>query len=120
MSQSSDFDPKSSDKDWGYGKFTVNRRAGLYTAPDSTDFDAVCLISNLGLPAACQFDSRCPWGPSRSPRLSEVLHHWASLVENGTWEVDADGVENGNGWFDANLRQSKLHWNPNIIYAESF
>ena len=112
VSQNSDFDIKSFDEDWGFGKFTVNRRAGLYTEPGSIDPDVVRLIANTGLPTAWQFDGRCPWSPSRSPRLSEVLFHWASLVENGTWKVDADGVANGNGWFDANLRQSKLNWKP--------
>lgn len=29
VSQNSDFDIKSFDEDWGYGKFTVSRRAGL-------------------------------------------------------------------------------------------
>lgn len=70
----------------------------------------VRFIANSGLPTACQFDGLCPWGPTRSSRLSEVLHNWASLVENGIWKVDADGVANDNSWFDANLRQSKLNW----------
>ncbi|OBT55587.1 hypothetical protein VE04_03591 [Pseudogymnoascus sp. 24MN13] len=111
VSQNPEFDIKPFDEDWGYGKFTVNRRAGLYTEPDLIDSDVVRLIANSGLPTACQFNGRCPWGLSRSPRLSEVLHHWASLVENGTWKVDADGVANDNSWFDENLRQSKLNWN---------
>lgn len=110
VSQNSDFNIKSFDEDWGYGKFTVNRQAGLYTEPDSIDSDVVRLIANSGLPTARQFNGRCPWGPSRSTRLSEVLLHWGSLVENGTWTVDADGVANDNGWFDANLRQTKLDW----------
>lgn len=112
VSQNPNFDIMSFDKDWGFGKFTVSRRAGLYTDPNSIDSDVVRLIANSGLPTASQFDGRRPWGPSRSPRLSEVLHHWASLVENGTWRVDADVVATGNGWFDANLLQSKLSWNP--------
>ncbi|OBT42048.1 hypothetical protein VE00_07418 [Pseudogymnoascus sp. WSF 3629] len=112
VSQNSEFDIKSFDEGWGYGKFTVNRRAGLYTEPGSIDLDAVRLIANSGLPTACQFDGRCPWGPSRSPRLLEVLYHWTSLVENGIWKVDADGVADDNSWFDANLRQSKLNWDP--------
>jgi hypothetical protein len=110
VSQNSDFDIKSFDEDWGYSKFTVNRQAGLYTEPDCIDSDVVRLITKSGLPTACQFNGRCPWGPSRSPRLSEVLLHWASLVENGTWTVDANGVANDNGWFDANLRLTKLDW----------
>lgn len=112
VSQTSEFDIKSFDEDWGYDKFTVNRRAGLYTEPGSIDPDAVRLIANSGLPTALQFDGRCPWGPSRLPRLLEVLYHWASLVENGIWKVDADVVANDNSWFDANLRQSKLNWDP--------
>lgn len=120
VSQNSDFDIKTFNEDWGFGKFTVNRRAGLYTEPGSIDSDVVRLIANTGLATAFQFDGRCPWGPSRSPRLSEVLFHWASLVENGTWKVDADGVANGNGWFDANLRQSKLNWNPRNYGRRAF
>lgn len=112
VSQNPNYDIMSFDRDWGFGKFTVSRRAGLYTDPNSIDSDVVRLIANSGLPTASQFDGRRPWGPSRSPRLSEVLHHWASLVEDGTWRVDADGVATGNDWFDTNLRQSKLSWNP--------
>lgn len=107
---SQNFDIKSFDEDWGYGKFTVNRRAGLYTEPDSIYSDGVRLIANSGQPTAFQFNGRCPWGPSRPPHLSEVLLHWASLVEIGTWTVDTDGVANDNDWFDANIHQTKLDW----------
>ncbi|KFY43925.1 hypothetical protein V494_01746 [Pseudogymnoascus sp. VKM F-4513 (FW-928)] len=110
VSRNSDFDIKSFDEQWGFGKFTVNRHAGLYTDPDSTHSDGVRLLANSGLPAAFQFHDRCPWGPSHAPRLSQVILYWTSLVENGTWSVDADGVANGNGWVDSNLRQTKLNY----------
>jgi hypothetical protein len=46
VSQNPEFDIKPFDEDWGYGKFTVNRRAGLYTEPDLIDSDVVRLIAN--------------------------------------------------------------------------
>lgn len=97
VSQSPHFETKSFDKDWGFGKFTVNRRAGLYTEPDDVNADSFRLIANSGLTTACQFNGRCPWGPSRAPRLSEIFLYWESLIKSDTWTVDADGVMD-NGW----------------------
>lgn len=108
--RNSDLDIKSFDEDWGYGKFTVSRQAGLYIDADSVDSDVVRLITSSGLPTACQFDGRCPWGPSRSPRLSEVLRQWASFVSKGIWTVDTDGVATDHDWFQRNFLQTKLEW----------
>lgn len=99
------------DRAWGFGKFTVGRRAGLYIIAEVSDADVVRLISPSGLSDAGDFTGRCPWGDKRPPRLAEILAHWASLVESGTWAVGADGVADADDWFDRSLDAAKLNWN---------
>ncbi|KAK3307737.1 uncharacterized protein B0T15DRAFT_374495, partial [Chaetomium strumarium] len=86
---------------FGFGKATVGRRAGLYTSwADEWDGDLVQLVCPSGRQNAGVFSGPCPWGPSRMPRLAELLGHWANLVEDGAWCIDADGVEEDAMWFD--------------------
>ncbi|KAI0149996.1 hypothetical protein F4776DRAFT_604115 [Hypoxylon sp. NC0597] len=108
VSQSPDRDINCFDRDWGFGKFTVNRQSGLYVMADTENSDLVRLIALSGLPTACEFRYPCPWGPPRTPKLAEVLHHWTSLVENGTWEVDSNGICTDHAWFTTNTSISKV------------
>lgn len=103
------------DGPYGYGRFTVGRRAGLYTEwADERDGDLVRLVCPSGRMDAVEFGGggggRCPWGYDRSPRLAEVLGHWADLVEEGVWAVGEDGVEGGTGWFEEHLDEARLSW----------
>ncbi|KAI1210206.1 uncharacterized protein F4807DRAFT_460039 [Annulohypoxylon truncatum] len=99
VGQSTNHDINSFDQSWGFGKFTVNRRSGLYIMPDIGNSDLVRLVAGSGLCSACEFQSPCRWGPPREPRLAEVFDHWTALVENGTWSVDANGVSTDHAWF---------------------
>ncbi|KAF3068384.1 hypothetical protein GL218_08392 [Daldinia childiae] len=98
----------SFDRDWGFGKFTVNRQSGLYVIADTKYSDVVRLIASSGLPNACEFRHRFAWGPPRDPKLAEVLRHWASLVEEGTWSVDSNGVCTDHEWFNTNTHVAKV------------
>lgn len=106
---------QSFDKPWGLGKFTVSRQAGLYVIPEVTESDTVQLITSSGLTTAGEFRGRCPWGENRPPRLAEIFGHWASLVENGTWAVAADGVAEDHNWFDRHAMDAKLDWHDHSI-----
>lgn len=114
VSHHPDFDIQSFDKNWGFGKFTVSRRAGLYIIAEVSSSDAVRLINPSGLSRAGEFAGRCPWGNKRPPRLAEILAHWASLVESGAWEVGADGVAETDDWFDGHLAQSRPKWRDQV------
>lgn len=52
---------------------------------------------------------------TRSPRLAEVLAHWALIIESGRWEVDMNGVAEVGDWFDCHLTQSQLNWRDQIV-----
>ena len=111
VSRVSDLDISSFDKPYGFGKATVGRRPGLYVAwADERDGDVVQLVCPSGRTDAGKFSGPCPWGPSRLPRLAEVLGYWANLVEDGVWAVGEDGVEEDAGWFDSHLDLAKLNW----------
>ncbi|KAI8965151.1 hypothetical protein F5Y11DRAFT_37348 [Daldinia sp. FL1419] len=96
------------DRNWGFGKFTVNRRSGLYVMSDTKNSDVVRLITSSGLPNACEFRRRLTWGPPRDPKLAEVLRHWTSLVEEGTWSVGSNGVCTDHEWFATNTSIAKV------------
>jgi hypothetical protein len=52
------------DKPWGFAKFTVSRRAGLYLGADMTEADAACFVTHGGASPVFQFSPpQCPWGP---------------------------------------------------------
>ncbi|KAI1413217.1 hypothetical protein F5Y13DRAFT_189580 [Hypoxylon sp. FL1857] len=108
VSQHPNCDINSFDRDWGLGKFTVNRQSGLYVMADTENSDLVCLITRSGLPTACDFKYPYPWGPPRAPKLAEVLRHWTSLVENGTWLIDSRGICTDHEWFTTNTSISKV------------
>lgn len=91
VGQHTDLNINAFDRPWGFGKFTVARQAGLYTDLGDLDGDLVRLICPSGRTSSCEFTGRCSWGPSRSPRLAELLNHWPSLVEDGVWAVCEDG-----------------------------
>ncbi|KAK4233040.1 hypothetical protein C8A03DRAFT_39277 [Achaetomium macrosporum] len=111
MSRVPDPEINSFDKPFGFGKATVGRRAGLYTSwADERDGDLVQLVCPSGRTNAGVFSGPCPWGPSRLPRLAEVLGNWANLVEDGVWAVDADGVKEDAVWFDSHLDLANLNW----------
>ncbi|KAI0846409.1 hypothetical protein F5Y00DRAFT_145181 [Daldinia vernicosa] len=96
------------DRDRGFGKFTVNYQSGLYVIADTNNSDVVRLITSSGLPNACEFRHRLAWGPPRDPKLAEALRHWASLVEDGTWSVDSNGVCADHEWFTTNTHVAKV------------
>lgn len=99
------------DKPWGFGKATVDRRAGLYTSwADERDGDLVQLVCPSGRTDAGSFVGRCPWGPDRLPQLAEVLGHWADLVEDGVWAVGNDGVVEDAMWWDMNGDAANMNW----------
>ncbi|KAI0600744.1 hypothetical protein F4775DRAFT_582638 [Biscogniauxia sp. FL1348] len=108
VGQSTNQDINSFDQSWGFGKFTVNRQSGLYIMPDTSNSDLVRFVASSGLCSACEFRSPCRWCPPREPRLAEVFDHWTTLVENGTWTVDGNGVSTDHGWFTAHTSMAKL------------
>ncbi|KAI0885388.1 uncharacterized protein GGS22DRAFT_188678 [Annulohypoxylon maeteangense] len=108
VDQSTNQNINAFDQNWGFGKFTVNRQSGLYIAPDTSNSDLVRLVASSGLCSACEFRSPCRWGPPRDPRLAEVFDHWTSLVEDGTWAVDANGVSTGHDWFTIHTSVAKI------------
>jgi len=112
VSQHPDFRVNSFENEhYGFKQYTFDRRTGLYTHWDTDeDGDHVQLLAPSGRTDICEFGNRCPWGPHRFVRLAEILAHWATLVENGTWEVDGDGVKGPSDWFDANMELAKLKW----------
>ncbi|OAQ70972.1 hypothetical protein VFPPC_03353 [Pochonia chlamydosporia 170] len=115
---STDRDITSFDKDWGFGKFTVARRAGIYTDPLNCDHaDTVRLMHPSGLVNLVELTTNCPWDWGRLPRLAEVLEKWTSLIETGAWEIDGNGVKTGIEWFRTHTLESKLDW-QDIIEEE--
>ncbi|KAI1096628.1 hypothetical protein F5B19DRAFT_153636 [Rostrohypoxylon terebratum] len=108
VSQSSDRNINSFDQNWGFGKFTVNRQSGLYIMPDTNYSDLVCFVASSGLCTACQFRPLCRCVPPREPRLAEVFDHWTSLLENGIWTIDANGVSTDHTWFTAHTSVAQL------------
>jgi hypothetical protein len=102
---------RSFDKDYGFGKCSVGRRAGLYiNFADDRDGDTVTLVCPSGQTEISRFVGPCLWGPDRSPRLTEVLYHWANLVEDGVWTVGEGGVTEDAGWFDSHRDLGNLDW----------
>lgn len=111
VEQHTDLDINAFDRPWGFGKFTVARQAGLYTDLGDLDGDSVWLICSSGRKSPWEFTGTCPWGPSRSPQLAELLNYWASLVEDCVWAVCEDGVEEDPNRVDSHQSMGKLEWN---------
>lgn len=88
---------RSFDAEWGFGKFTLDRRAGVYVYPhpESGGGGSVVVVEGSGRDDWGQWGGRCPWGPGSPARLAEVLGRWKGLVEDGSWRVGAEGVEGG-------------------------
>lgn len=96
------------DQEWGFGKFTIDRRTGwyLYPQPEAGAEDVVVLVREDG---ACESSrqggegkwdmegyrgTRCPWGPGyEGVRLSELLREWKEKVEAGAWRLGVVGIE---------------------------
>ena len=114
LARSPNFEISTFDKPWGLGKFTVNRMAGLYLELDHVHGDVTQLIGQSGSTSTCKFSSRCPWGPSRSPRLAELLRHWKSLVEVGNRSVNENGIVPSIEWFDHHRSETQLHWKDTL------
>ena len=84
------------DKPWGFGKFTLDRTAGVYLYPDPTAGagDAVIVLEESGRTDWGERQGRCPWGPGHNGiRLAEMLQRWPDMVEKGVWGVGKYGVE---------------------------
>ncbi|KAK0672638.1 hypothetical protein QBC41DRAFT_313077 [Cercophora samala] len=90
----------------------VHRRAGVYlNAWDRRYAEAAELVSgSVDIPQGiASFDRQPPWGPVRGTRLVLILRHWTTLVEDGTWKVDGDGVAEHLTWFnDENKEKSQV------------
>lgn len=103
--------------DAGVGKFTVMRRAGLYTEPMSGAHagDASLLITGEGADQPVDFAFSRPWGTHRAPTFAEAFELWTHYVREGIWEVGADGVVTPHSWFTdpATKEERVLYWNEN-------
>lgn len=95
-------DVHSFDRPCGLGKLNVHEQAALHITPEATGSDTVHLANPSGLSTAGAFSGPCPWAESRPPGMAEILSHWASLVENGTWAMAPDDVAENHDW----VRQS--------------
>ncbi|KAI8932365.1 hypothetical protein NX059_010555 [Plenodomus lindquistii] len=93
---------------WGRGSVLLERRAGLYLYPEEDWGDAVLFVDGKGRDTLFTYHSGwCPWMRARPlATLREVLTFWKFLVLDGVWEVDADGVVGGDGYF-SNLEGTK-------------
>ncbi|KAH8164649.1 hypothetical protein CIB48_g3609 [Xylaria polymorpha] len=98
----------SFDQAWGFGKFTVNRQSGLYIMPDTANSDLIRYVCSSGLCTGGEFRFPYRWGPPREPKLAEVFAHWTTLVEDGTWKVDENGICTEHSWFTANTSKAKV------------
>ncbi|KAI1346683.1 hypothetical protein F5Y01DRAFT_17063 [Xylaria sp. FL0043] len=96
------------DKDWGFGKFTVNRQSGLYIMLDFGNHDLVKYVASSGLCDGGQFRFPCRWCIYRTPKLAELFDHWTTLVEDGTWDVDENGVCTDHSWFTSDSSKAKV------------
>lgn len=91
----------SFDQPYGRAKFTVARRAGLYTDPTTAlrDADTAWLLTAEGSTNAIRFAGHRPWGAPRGVRFAEMFSLWAALVRDGTWGVSVEGVAVAHSWF---------------------
>jgi hypothetical protein len=87
------------DKDWGFGKFTVSRRAGLYIDTDGTFGDGVQFVDPQGRISTFEISTN-PFGPCQSPRLEEVLRTWKQLIQDDVWDINEEGVSGGAQWYE--------------------
>ncbi|KAL8881186.1 MAG: hypothetical protein Q9192_007851 [Flavoplaca navasiana] len=85
------------DTDWGFGKFTLGRRVGvyLYPHPEMGGGDGVVVVEESGRDDWGQRSERCAWGPGYPTRLAEMLKRWKEMVESEYWEVGKEGVVGG-------------------------
>ena len=83
------------EQDWGFGKFTLDRRAGVYLYPDPYvgAGDAVVVLEESGLCDWGERHGRCTWGQGHNGvQLAEMLDKWRELVESGVWQIGEMGV----------------------------
>ncbi|ROT38878.1 hypothetical protein SODALDRAFT_332316 [Sodiomyces alkalinus F11] len=104
----------SFDKDHGHAKFTINRRAGLYTDPTMglRDADSAWLLTAEGSAHPVRFVGQRPWGAPRGVRFAEMFSVWADWVRDGVWEVSIEGVATTHAWFTdpATAELRELQW----------
>ncbi|KAL2754186.1 hypothetical protein ACRALDRAFT_2028657 [Sodiomyces alcalophilus JCM 7366] len=104
----------SFDEAHGYAKFTIARRAGLYTDPTTAlrDADSAWLLTAEGSVNPVRFTGHRPWGAPRGVRFAEMFSVWAAMVRNGAWEVSIEGVATSHAWFTdpATAELRKLLW----------
>lgn len=83
------------EQDWGFGKFTLDRRAGVYLYPDPLvgAGDAVVVLEESGLCDWGERRGRCTWGQGHNGvKLAEMLDKWRELIEGGVWQIGEFGV----------------------------
>lgn len=107
-------DVQSFDRLWGPMKLAVDEQAALHITPEATDSGTMHLVNPSGLSTAGTFSGPCPWAESCPPGMAEILSHWASLVENGTWAVAPDAVAENHDWFDSHLGEARLDWDDQL------
>jgi len=95
----------------GFGNLLLEGRAGVYIVPYMGWGDNVRVVNGEG--SADTFGYKpvgCPWSPGRDVVLVEVLRRWTELVEDGTWEVDGDGVTGGIEMLNGAHPSCRLRW----------
>ena len=83
------------EQDWGFGKFTLDRRVGVYLYPDLAvgAADAVVVLEESGLRDWGERQGRCTWGLGHNGlKLAEMLDKWRELIESGIWQIGEMGV----------------------------
>lgn len=96
--------------------------------PDIANSDLARHVCSSRLCEGSEFQSPYRCGPPREPKLAEVFAHWATLVEDGTWMLDENGVCTEHSWFDDNTTKAKVSPSPlasnskssNIDHASAF
>lgn len=84
--------PNFFDREWGFGKFTLIRRTGIYTAVDEKNADTVCRVDMRGVTDVWLPRRTSRVEAARGPKLAEVLTYWRELITEGVWAVEEDGV----------------------------
>ncbi|KAH7329442.1 hypothetical protein B0I35DRAFT_474047 [Stachybotrys elegans] len=102
------------DRPWGHGRYTIGRKAGLYTGFSSTHGDNAILITAEGRAGdqPIKFAFPRPWGNDQLLTFADMFGLWTWYVNEELWEVDGDGVSTPHSWFtrDDTEEHRKVYW----------